>query len=91
MPKTRKDEEDEKDEEEFLDNEEEIRAETEKLDFTKGDFVFIPKGNCQYRQNGPYLVCYSCDLKHAVYIGMEKMMVGEDKEGKPILKRRDLK
>ena len=80
----------ENNEEELIDNsEEKIEPETEKMDFTKPDFQFIPKG-CQYRQNGPYLVCYSCDLKHAVWIGMDKMMVGENEKG-PILKRRDLK
>jgi len=70
--------------EENLENiEEKIEPETEKMDFTKPDYQFIPKG-CQYRQNGIYLVCYSCDLKHAVYIGPNKMMVGETENG-PIL------
>lgn len=74
------------DEEELIDNSE-LEPETEKLDFTKPDFSFIPKGNCQYRQNGNYLVCYSCELKHAVWIGMDKIMVGENEKG-PILMNR---
>ncbi len=65
--------------------------EGEILDFTKPDFTFIPKGNHEWRQEGPYLVCYSCQLKHAVYIGMNKMMVGIDKTGMPILKNREFK
>lgn len=68
-----------------LDNEEE--AENEVLNFDEGE-KFIPLGNCEYRQQGPYLICYSCQLQHAVYVGMEKMMVGVDGEGKPILKDR---
>lgn len=78
-------------ENEYLDNSEEVETpETEKMDFNKPDFQYIPKGNCQYRQSGPYLICYSCDLKHAVWIGMDRIMVGENEQG-PILKRRDLK
>jgi len=60
----------------------------ESLDFNKPSFTFIPKGNHKWRQQGPYLVCKSCELQHAVYIGPDKMMVGIDKEGKPILKDR---
>ena len=54
----------------------------------KPDFQFIPSGRHVYRQNGPYLVCRECALHHAVFIGMEKMMVGEDDEGTPILRQR---
>lgn len=72
-------------------NIENSEREEEKLDFTKPDFEFIPSGNHEFRQQGPYLICYSCVLQHAVWIGMEKMMVGLDADGKPILKRRDLK
>jgi len=70
-------------------NEEESKV--EKLDFNEPDFSFIPKGDCQYRQQGPYLICYSCELQHAVYIGMDKMMVGVGKDGKPILEKRVFK
>lgn len=51
------------------------------------DFTFVP-GRHVYRQQGPYLVCRECPLHHAVYIGMDKIMVGEDKDGVPILKKR---
>lgn len=61
---------------------------TEILDFTKPSFEFIPKGNHDYRQQGPYLVCKSCDLEHATYIGMEQIMVGISEDGQPILKKR---
>ena len=52
------------------------------------DFVFLPKGRHTYRQEGPYLVCRSCELHHALWIGMEKIMVGENEEGQPIIKSR---
>lgn len=60
----------------------------ETLDFNNPDFEFLPKGRHIYRQNGPYLICKSCELTHAIWIGMDKIMVGEDKEGQPILERR---
>ena len=52
------------------------------------DFSFIPKGRHVYRQQGPYLICRACDLDHAVHVGMEKIMVGEDENGVPIMKER---
>ena len=61
----------------------------EVLDFNKPTYSFVPKGNHDWRQQGPYLVCKSCELQHAVWVGMEKIMVGINKEGKPILKKRD--
>ena len=67
-------------------NEEENEIENEVIEF-KNDFTFIP-GRHLYRQAGPYLICKECTLHHAIYIGMEKMMVGEDEDGKPILKER---
>jgi len=51
-------------------------------------YKFIPKGHHEWRQQGFYLVCKSCELQHAVFIGTDKIMVGEDKEGRPILKKR---
>ena len=59
---------------------------SETLDFNKPSFTFVPKGNHAWRQQGGSLVCKSCDLQHAVFIGMDKIMVGTDKEGQPILK-----
>lgn len=65
--------------------------EQETLDFSKPDYVFIPKGNHNYRQAGPYLVCNGCEIQHAIWIGMEKLMVGVTDTGEPILKlRKDL-
>lgn len=39
-----------------------------------------------WRQKGPWLRCSSCEFNHGVYIGIHKRMVGETKEGAPILK-----
>jgi hypothetical protein len=70
-----------------MNDEEKNGEETETLDFTNPDYVFIPKGNCKWRQQGYYLVCKSCEITHAVWIGPDKIMVGEDEKG-PILKPR---
>jgi len=43
----------------------------------------------QWVQQGPYLVCKSCPIEHAVYIGMKRRLVGYKKNGEPILKRVD--
>lgn len=68
------------------DNEENEAGEEELLDFNKPDFTFSPRGNHEWRQQGPYLVCKSCDLEHAVWIGMKKQMVGISEDGQPIIK-----
>jgi len=60
---------------------------TEILDFNKADFVFRPNESHKWRQKGPYLVCKSCDIEHAVWIGVEKQMVGLNEKGQPILKK----
>ena len=66
-------------------HEEEEKQET--LDFTKPDFVFIPKGMHVWKQRGPYLECRDCDIHHAVFIGINKQMVGLNEAGYPILKK----
>ena len=55
------------------------------LDFTKPDYSFTPKGAHDWKQHGPYVICRSCDLEHAIYIGIEKMMVGIEDDGTPKL------
>lgn len=59
----------------------------EEKDLDKPDFIFLPKGNHLWRQEGPYIVCKSCELVHAAFVGMEKVLVGF-KEEKPIFKTR---
>lgn len=46
----------------------------------------FPQGRHLWRQQGPYCICRNCELHHAIYIGMDKIMVGEDEEGRPIIK-----
>ena len=60
----------------------------ERLDFTRPDFVFVPKEFHEWRQKGFFLECKSCDLVHAIYIGGDKLLVGLDEEGKPLFKNR---
>lgn len=38
----------------------------------------------KWRQKGPWLVCKSCQYEHAIYIGTDKTMVGENEDGSPI-------
>jgi hypothetical protein len=38
-----------------------------------------------WKQKGGWLVCTSCEYQHRSYLGLDKQMVGIDKEGKPIL------
>lgn len=46
----------------------------------------FPMGRHVWRQQGPYLVCRECVLHHGVYIGIDKLMIGEDEDGKPIVR-----
>lgn len=72
------------------DNEEneDIKEDSEVLDFTKPTFTFNPTGYHEYRQMGPYLVCQSCEIQHAVWVGIDKILVGFDETNQPILKTR---
>lgn len=72
------------------DNKEDVQddSESERLDFGKPDFTFIPKGNHDYKQRGYYLICKSCEIEHAVFVGADKIMVGIEDDGKPIMKSR---
>lgn len=66
---------------------EQEEAITEEYSLDKPDFIFLPKGRHVYRQQGYYLVCASCDLVHATFIGADYVMVGE-KDGEPVIKKR---
>lgn len=41
----------------------------------------------EWRQQGPFLVCQSCELKHSLYIGINKHLKGFDKKGNPIIEK----
>jgi len=69
-------------------NEESKKPIEESLNFDKPDYTFVPKETHEWRQRGYYLVCVSCEIQHAVWIGSEKIMVGVDEKGSPILKKR---
>lgn len=66
----------------------ENEIEEELLDFTKPDFDFKPNERHEWRQYGPYLICKVCQLEHAVYVGMENVLIGLEENGQPILKKR---
>lgn len=61
---------------------------SEELDFAKPSFVFRPNEQHEWRQQGAYLVCKSCELQHAIYVGLGRRLVGLDEKGRPILKKR---
>ena len=71
-----------------MNNEEQTEPIQESLDFSKPDYVFTPNENHEWRQQGPYVVCKSCEIEHAVFIGMEKILIGLDEKGRPLLKKR---
>src|SRR4030042_369476 len=66
----------------------ENREETELQNFDKPDFVFLPKGNHDWRQQGYYIVCKSCEIEHASWVGPKKILVGLDEKGQPLFKNR---
>lgn len=68
--------------------EQDTEAQGEVLNFDKPDFTFIPQGTHDMRQQGYYLICFSCEVQHAVWIGRDKLMVGVNDKGEPILKTR---
>lgn len=69
-----------------MDKQNEEVPESETLDFNKPDYIFNPQGRHEWRQQGPYLICKSCELEHATFIGMDKQMIGMDEEGQPVFK-----
>jgi hypothetical protein len=72
-----------------MDNEElQEQPDSEILNFQQPDFSFTPKGNHIWRQSGYYLICKSCELEHALYVGAQKILVGISADGSPKLKTR---
>lgn len=67
---------------------EEYKVEDEYLEW-QPDYSFQPEGRHVYRQQGYYLICKSCELQHAIFIGANKVMVGENEDGTPLLKMRE--
>jgi len=67
--------------------ENEEKKEGEILDFNRPDFKFIPKGSHIWRQQGPYIICKSCELDHAVFIGINKQLIGFTDKGEPIVQK----
>lgn len=42
----------------------------------------------QWHQEGPYLICESCSVRHSSFIGIEKVLKGFTENGQPILEKR---
>lgn len=74
---------------EVVEEQERPEVQPEDKTFNEQDVLRFPSGRHTWRQQGPYCVCRECPLSHAVFIGIENEMVGEDEDGKPILQKRD--
>jgi hypothetical protein len=40
-----------------------------------------------WHQRGPALICTSCPVQHAFFIGIDKRLMGFDESGSPIIKK----
>ena len=40
-----------------------------------------------WRQQGPYIICKTCPIEHALFIGMDHQLIGLNDDGSPILKK----
>ena len=69
-------------------SDEEDKAEFDIQNFDRPDFEFKPNEVHEWTQQGPYLICKGCELIHATYVGMGKLLVGLNDKGQPIFKRR---
>lgn len=63
------------------------KDEQEVLDFDSPIYVFKPNDRHGWIQQGPYLICKTCELDHATYIGIDKHLMGLDEKGQPILEK----
>lgn len=61
-----------------------LDAEREVINTNHPLFAFSPSlSGHQWRQQGPYLVCKSCPVRHSIYIGVDKRLVGFTEDGQP--------
>ncbi len=72
-----------------MNNEQDKEPTIESLDFSKPDYQFTPGAYHEWRQKGFFMVCKSCEIMHAVYIGPEKILIGLDEKGQPLFKKRN--
>lgn len=66
-------------------------AEILNFNVEKDAVVYQPNPGHEWRQQGPFLICNSCPLKHAVRIGIDKRLMGFDKNGQPIIEKVDIR
>lgn len=74
--------------------EEEEKIDGESLEVDVSDLEPMVKPGLvghRWRQRGPYIVCTSCPLEHAFYIGVDKHLVGFDDDGLPRIKKVELR
>jgi hypothetical protein len=63
-----------------------LMPETHEVDLSK----LIPFTNSghQWHQEGAYLICDSCMVRHAAFIGIDKVLKGFDEDGNPLIEKR---
>lgn len=84
--KNQKNEEQKKSEEVIYEPENVVSFTEEQIEEIRSEAQRKAKGYHKWVQKGNYIVCKSCDNRHAFEIGMKKLMVGVDEKGNPILK-----
>lgn len=65
-----------------------MKKNEETLNFDQPTYSFKPKESHDWRQEGFFLVCRSCELPHAVFVGSKKVLMGINDKGQPILENR---
>lgn len=63
-----------------------LAPETQEVDLSK----LIPFTNSghQWHQEGAYLICDSCMVRHAAFIGIDRVLKGFDEDGKMLIEKR---
>jgi len=69
-------------------HDDEVEYQTEEMDLNNPAYMCKPNEYHDWRQQGPYLVCKSCEIQHAVFVGMGRVLTGIDDKGRPILTKR---
>ena len=74
----------EKGEEDKLD----LQPLSDEASFEHPSFKYVPNGHHDWKQQGYYLICKSCGLELAIWIGSKYLLVGIREDGMPIVKTR---
>lgn len=62
---------------------------SEEKRWSEPDLTLIPNEKHEWKQQGPYIICRSCPFEHAHWVGNEKVLVGIDDKGEPIIRLKE--